>query len=1307
MGTIFDPRDNESASLKGPDPSRRALDPRALLALARETGKLLNFFRPLDGYVPEEPVPEPPLSPEVARVLGAPTLTDYFVLTLKSLDLPPERTGKSPVLPRGPDSVDSALAAAREMIGAYLEAENREPGKYRRVRTELVGIETALLKAKKLLPAFREMAAGFSGEAHAKHLEARKLAEAVESVLSRAPEWEDTESDPEALALTAYTSTLRESLSEALSVRALTEGWSNETNSHSKEIERLEAALSGGKGRGSLDRRLGLLSERQKSLEKRGAELSLRGAETERGLKGALSALVAAEKRFSGEKSAAFREELEDLLSTVVGLLAVTVRSRENLAVFWRLSPSLVGKPLFLEKIFLASAVNLGIAQGTLEETKHKLSSRAGKLTSTGRVRAAAKDFLKDRRGIKADGERLAKTERSLASVAAALAAEKPDARKPAAEPGKEGVGGPARGVESPREVPGEVFGDGPPERDRELSALAAEKERLEASLADARKSLAESALDKSELVKTVKRAREALSLFLEDKKKVRDEIVGRRAELGNLRRRHGRLSELYNGERQKLKKLERVLAGKDEEARVREETLRAREEERKNLELRVAELSADLREITAEREKVLERFKELSEKFEELKNRETTLSMRLAAKEAELGEVNRRRARLGEIMASRKLHLDRLARAHNALKNSWKRRGALLNEANLERDTLRIKLDRKKEELITGATKLQELKAELGEARTSLETLAGEKEKLDREILEARELAREKDETREELARELESLKGLAPGTDPSPAAKVLGLALHVSCLLAAKKEEAFARELDDQKYELGAREAQARVEGANRELDWQDAMDKSAGELGTLRNENEELRRELDHLKDFSPLDPDVPGIPGEDPEGAPESGEEKREDGALLGKLTLALMVSLKRGEGRPGRDADDPALPAESPSAVRELESILAAKDKALAEKKGELERLVPLVRFFLEEGKTLWTGAGIAGAGPADGRETLAVLMAEENDRLEKELASLKMERRESAASKKSLVALNAELREKLSGLRPVLEFLLKGFQENSLMLAKAYDDRERATGRLKLLEAGTGVGAGAAAEVAGEPGELPVISEIRTLPEVPATDAVSEETHRELSALKGERTRLAGENASLSETAARQASDLAKLGTETKRLAEEKRRLENELAEKDSKLENVESELKKISENPPSDGRVETAWAAVNYLGAKAGDALARLEGQLRLQAGEMENAFAELQKRETRIKTLEENQDKLSLLYWTLVSLAGKGGLANLPPADGVAGARGDRGRKGRKGGGGGEGEGGAGGVGGGGFPPGGAAGGAAGGGG
>jgi DNA repair exonuclease SbcCD ATPase subunit len=1229
LAALFDP----NAALPPPVASR-PLALEAITALARELGKLISSMRPIDGYEPEPLLAEPPLSPSLARAIGAPTLADYFTLTLKSLGLPPERTVRALALPRGPESLESALHAVEETLIGYEAADESSPGRYRRIKAELLTIQTALVKAQKIFPAFQEMATGFAQEAHAKYRVALKTKEAMEAILSKDKDRDLGGESPDALALTAYTSTLRESLAEALHAQAARDGWSLELGEFHEELENLLAILSQ-KDKSELKALTKNLKDRKNGFMKRHEELSLRRLESERKLKGALNALIAAERRFSGDGKISFRDEAEQLASTSGALLKATLKSRENLAEFWRLSPSLIGRPVFLEKIFLSSAVNLGLAQGILEEIGHRLEAFTKSLSPTRLVRQKAEEFLSSRSGVRESQGLLHKAEKLLATLISAadgigkgqelqdelgalkeekdkalLLANLKEGEKKALEEDFD-----QRISQLEAQHLGELG-----EVSRRLKAVTAEKERLVQDLKGAQRKLAANAEAKSGLIKIIARARKALEEQLEEKKAVQKDILEAKGELDALRRRHKRLAELFAAGRQKLSALEEDYGEKSREAEFKVEELRAHEEEKAKLTLKLDELSAELKSLTGDRQALADRTRELTERLEEIRARESALGMRLAGKEEELKEINRNRVQLGEVVSAFKLHLDRVNRAYNALKASWRRRGNMLQVANMERDNLRLKLDRKKEELIEGATKLQDLKTELSQAQSRREELEAEQQELIEGIQEARQEAKSSKENEERLKTELMGLQ--SEEGDLTPIVRILGIALYQCGLALGEQKDLLSAALDDQSLVYGAREAGVRIQGATRELEYIDLLETTNQELNSVRAEKMELTQELEHLKEFSETK---------------SQDDESSQGSSLTHHLAIALVVALQRREKLAQRVKDFKNKTQEkldeAQSTKSQLEAISQTKDKALAEFRERVTELTSLIRFFLEEGRRLWVGSD-----KGDASEALTYLMLEENNKLSEEVNSLKASLQDSRAESGHLLALTKDMQERLITLRPLLEFLINKFQENSLALAKAYASRDEMAADLARLKEGA------------------------TAPlEVTLQSGADEETLRQLDSLKGEKARLSLENESLSNTAKRQAEELAAKGADAKKLYQENQALILKIAQRDAKIEKLDQDIEEIKENPPPDGRVETAWAAFNYLGAKAGDALNRLEAQLANQAREIEEAFRELQKRDARIKTLESRQDRLALLYWTMLSLASNGLSLRLPAGTGT----------------------------------------------
>jgi hypothetical protein len=115
-------------------------------------------------------------------------------------------------------------------------------------------------------------------------------------------------------------------------------------------------------------------------------------------------------------------------------------------------------------------------------------------------------------------------------------------------------------------------------------------------------------------------------------------------------------------------------------------------------------------------------------------------------------------------------------------------------------------------------------------------------------------------------------------------------------------------------------------------------------------------------------------------------------------------------------------------------------------------------------------------------------------------------------------------------------------------------------------------------------------------------------------------------------------------------------LTREKEALSETIDIQSSKIAAISAELERLRLDPPPDGRLETAWAAIDYLGAKAGDAISRLENGLREKARGLEEAHRDILANRERVKSLEGRLDTLSLLYWTMISLSAQGQGLDLP---------------------------------------------------
>ncbi|MDR2422321.1 MAG: hypothetical protein LBE01_02985, partial [Deltaproteobacteria bacterium] len=365
------------------------LDVPKLMTVAREFAKALAVFRPPEGYRPEPAVPEPTLTVSMARALGTTTLTEYFLKTL-NMDPPAAQLARrrEPPLPRGPESVAGAILAVDEAIDAN---KSSDPVLYKKVIGELSAIRASLARAQTLGKELESLAERWRPESLWKIHQAKKLDEAAR-LLAMGPESELEATPP---ALTNLTQALLERLSES---RAVLEGhkrWRMAARLFLEDMDGLKAALSTGSGQTvDLAGRLKTLTGRLGDLEAKSQDLADRRSETDQRLAAALAELEKAETRLTGEKRASSLKMGEALAASVESLWRSVVARRTELAKVWLALPPLVGRPIFLDRIFLYAAINLGRAQSLLEELKSRLASQAGRLSSSRGLRLAARETL-------------------------------------------------------------------------------------------------------------------------------------------------------------------------------------------------------------------------------------------------------------------------------------------------------------------------------------------------------------------------------------------------------------------------------------------------------------------------------------------------------------------------------------------------------------------------------------------------------------------------------------------------------------------------------------------------------------------------------------------------------------------------------------------------------------------------------------------------------------------------------------------------------------------------------------------------
>ncbi|MDR2353293.1 MAG: hypothetical protein LBF22_09080 [Deltaproteobacteria bacterium] len=1204
---------------------KRLVDPEGLLALAREMGKLLGVFRPLEGYNPEGPKKEPALSENLSRALGARTLSEYFLFTLKSFQIPADDNPRLPILPRGPDSIGSALVAVKNLILAYQRAEESDPvgnanGKYTRFKVDLIKIQNALLKAERLTPLLQEMANGWVNEADSKFKLAKSLKERVSNIL-QAPCSDSPDELPDNLAMLAYTTTLAERIAESSLVFGSREDWLKKIQKFERE---LEIALSqvGVDNQRDWATIIQNVRARHAELEREHADLTNERLESDRKLKTALTNLMDAERRYLGNAHLDFRESVEDALKNVEFQLKGVLYSRRELAEFWKVSPKLLGKPVFLERIFLVSAMNLALAQGILEDTRHRLIGKSRELSSTQKVRFQAETSLNAINSQKESTHLLEKCGRLIASLASMVSVFLDSERsrellQRALDRSERIAKESAQEIQELKESFARQILEVKDGNTKDLAEMAHrfravlnEKDRLTERLLEAQENLSQSGEIKGKLLKTVSRAKEKLTQLTSERRAILSALNEAESNLDTLRRRHKRLSLIYVHEQKKLKNLEAKNTANDGELANYQTQIRASQEEKEDLTRVIAQYKEEITKIKEDRGELDKFILELKKDLEEAKNRENTFAIKLAAKEEELNETTKIRAQLSEVVSNYRLYLDRVAVAHEALKKSWIKRGNLLAEANLAREAMEIKLERKQEELIEKVTQLQETKTDLSELSQRVSLLTDEREKLLEDLEREALRARDAEDAYAKVAEELATLQEKSTA-DLTPVVAILGYALYESTKDSKNAEETLQNTLNELKFIHGADLAGVRIGSAARELEYIEALDNLDRELVVAHQENAALKEENLHLKEFQPV-----------------VSEASKESENLLQFLGWVLSGEIKKREQVEANLAEyqkkDLGAQREAENAERVLKDLIQSRDLALSQNQAKIAGMQDLINFFLSQGQAFWF------FGPeADYREALIFLMFKENQNLFSELEKVKSEKQELLNDRATLLIQIDLMRERLLTYGPVLDFLFRAFQENALEMA-----------RVQAVKDLTGT------YYEGPSGNLAFSPE--------------EDLVRQSERLLAEKARLSKENESLANTASRQAEELAAQRLQQKELGEELEELKGALQAKDGELVSLQETVTNLSENPPPRWQAETLWAALNYVAVRANGAVARLENRLRDQAQEIEETFGELQKRDERIKTLENQQDKLSVLYWTLIAMASKGIALPTLPQDG-----------------------------------------------
>ncbi len=157
-------------------------------------------------------------------------------------------------------------------------------------------------------------------------------------------------------------------------------------------------------------------------------------------------------------------------------------------------------------------------------------------------------------------------------------------------------------------------------------------------------------------------------------------------------------------------------------------------------------------------------------------------------------------------------------------------------------------------------------------------------------------------------------------------------------------------------------------------------------------------------------------------------------------------------------------------------------------------------------------------------------------------------------------------------------------------------------------------------------------------------------DAVSQ-----LAQARGERASLAAEldklslsGRALAESLKSREEEVAELRGEAFNLTRQRDALDLKAAAAEEQIESLSAQLAQADRNlAENDGRLEASWAALNYLGSKADDAVGRLKSRLEDQGRQLRQLSERLSQRDEKIRQLELRQDQAALLYWLILTRA------------------------------------------------------------
>ena len=1281
---------NESP--RAPGEVRRA-DFAASKELAKEIGRLLNgFVPPGEGYRPEPPLPPGRIEPEAGRDLGAASLADFFSLALEG-EVEEEMGRLPPHFPKGPETIRQATAAVEVEINRLVQAgikleKNWPPGRFgleaalrplEDRRADLAAGLADLSRADRLWARLKEESDLWLDEARAMWRKAKRLTESQDLVLKTGSNGESGWLASPQADLTGAVKNLRAEVGPARALALKGEDWAQKAEALTAEFDDLLAlALDDSepdRDWEAIERRL---AGRIRDLSQAGRELDLAEPGTAGALEAAARSLAEAEKKLTGARGLETLTRLESLGRGGAALWRSVVDIRREMARLYFFLPERLGRPRYLEKNFLSAARLLGRTQALLEDLRHRLSLAGGRLSSSQKLKAESAELLERLRPPADRSAVLDKARSRLKKLAAAKA-------RPAAAPFTE------RQTLSFAQLEKESLSEQLAETRRALNNAALTKARL----------LKVFGL-KTEFLKTADQERSRLAEETEGLRRQREELSRRHGDLtavlaqarGRVQTLRTALEQFQDGdlralmaEREEavaqLAELRREKSQLETDRRALQDALRRKAAEEAEtgagMEALAAELNRHKEELAAvsrSRQSLGEIVSALRRRLDLLVQAHRSLKMSLAKKSQGLARTEAEKDLLNNVLTRQKRNLLRLATARQELR--------------AELGAVRLKLDDLEEGRKGLLDQLEEAKRLAGAADSEKklleERLAGEKERLADELEEAKRLAgaadSEKKLLEERLAGQLAELKtGVSENLLPFIA--VLGEALWRGEAMFNRAREDHDLTLTRIKQESEVREGNIRLTGAARELELAEAAQAERGQWAeALARREEELgqaaaaaQAEREHWE---------------------RSREEELEEVARAERERWAGVISGREAElARSAADLEaaraereqwaeslsrrDEELGQAAEAAARaegerwaevlsrreaELAQILSRREEelsqALAQREEELSQALTRREEELSQALTRREYELIQTNQAERGQWTLALKQRESQlAQAQERLRSLSESPDPGSALFRDQEGVIAQLNLRSQKMARAIGLMKRRYDrrlaEAGQMESELRRDLQRRT--LEMQESREHLAEleplldhfFQTAEQSLAPGDAN-LELVRYLREENRRleDGDRESIGGLSSALKA---RLAGFQPLVDFLARSFVAGLAELAQarrEREAWESSQAELEARLSDQAGQVAALKGELAQADRDlAENDGRLEAVWAGMNYLGARASDRLGEMQNRLENQTRQVDGLAAELGRRDARIRELEERQDQLSLLYWTLVAQA------------------------------------------------------------